>query len=425
MIMHLDLDTFFVSAHRTRDLSLNNRPVAVGGRSNLSIFQKEKVGIRLYNANQGAFVNPVFYHDRQTDFERFFVDHMPDGTQKVRGIVVTSSYEARAKGVKTGMPLAEALRLCPDMTVVVPDYFLYHDLSHRLHLFLQEQFPKLEQFSIDEFFGDLNGWVGEDDVLAYATHLKALIWERFRLPISIGISPAKWIAKLATKFAKPNGVYLVKRAEISDFIEDIPIKDFPGIGRGYAKRLEKHFIDTLGEASRNKQLFYSWKKPGKQLYHRIIGDDGEGISVRNDRKSIGISRTFDPICDKAEVLRRVLILARHIAFLVLRHHVNPTTYYLRLRFDSGVRQKGHITVDRLFHEKLCKDIFHRLFDQLHHGGGCIIKVSMSVSNFSYQKHTSFSLLHIDEDVTHKKLSDSLQMLRQKYSLDIVKNGSEL
>jgi DNA polymerase-4 len=425
MILHLDLDTFFVSAHRTCDISLNNRPVAVGGRSNLSIFNREKLGIRLYNANQGAFVNPVFYHDREIDFQRFFVDRLPDGTQKVRGIVVTSSYEARSKGVKTGMPLAEALRLCPELKVVVPNYFLYHDLSHRLHLFLQKEIPKLEQFSIDEFFGDLSGWVGEEEVFAYAGHLKALIWEKFRLPISIGISPAKWIAKLATKFAKPNGIYLVKREEIPTFIEDIPIKSFPGIGRGYAKRLEKHFITTLGEASRNKALFYSWKKPGKQLYHRIIGDDGETISTRNDRKSIGISRTFDPICHKEEVLRRILILARHISFLVLRHQVNPTTYYLRIRFDNGLRQKGHITVDRLFHEKLCKEMFHRLFYQLHQGMGCVVKVSMSVSNFSYQKRTAFSLLHIKEDMANKRVSDSLQKLRQKYSLDIVKNGSEL
>ncbi len=425
MILHMDLDTFFVSAHRTRDLSLNNRPVAVGGRSNLSIFEREKVGIRLYNANEGAFVNPVFYHDRKSDFHRFFVDRTPEGVEKIRGIVVTSSYEARARGVKTGMPLAEALRLCPNMVVVVPDYFLYHDLSHRLHCFLKEQIPQVEQFSIDEFFGDLNGWVGEEEVLAYATHLKALIWEKFRLPISIGISPAKWIAKLATRYAKPNGVFLVRKNEISDFIEDIPIRKFPGIGRGYAKRLEKHFITTLGEVSRSKKLLYSWKKPGIQLYHRIVGDDGERISAKSDRKSIGISRTFDPICKREEVLRRILILARHIAFLVLRHGVNPTTYSMRLRFDTGMRQKGHVTRDRLFHEKLCKETFHRLFEQLHTVNACVTKVSMSVSNFSYQKHTPFSLIEIAEDSVNRRLSDSLQQLRQKYSLDIVKNGSEL
>ena len=425
MLLHLDLDTFFVSAHRTRDRSLLNRPVAVGGRSNLKMFEREQVGMKLYHKNHGAFVHPVFYHDRKSDFTRFFVDHLPDGTQKIRGIVVTSSYEARAKGVKTGMPLAEALRLCPDMKVLVPDYLLYHELSHRLHLFLQQEIPQVEQFSIDEFFADLDGWVGEEEVLAYARQLKARIWDKFRLPISIGISPAKWIAKLATKYAKPNGLFLVRRDEIASFIEEIPVREFPGIGRGFSRRLEKHFIRTLGEASRSKALFYSWKKPGRVLYHRIVGDDGEGIACSGDRKSIGVSRTFDPICQRSEVLRRVIILSRHIVFMVFRYRVNPTTFYLRLRFDSGARMAERMTVDRLFSERLCKEVYQKLFDLLYTGGGCVTKMSLSVSNFASGKHKTLSLLELQNDLRYRRLSHSLQCLREKYSLDIIKNGSEL
>ena len=425
MILHLDLDTFFVSAHRTRDMTLNNRPVAVGGRSNLKIFEKQKAGIKLFNKNHGAFVNPVFYNDTAHTFQNFFVEQQRDGHEKVRGIVVTSSYEARAKGVKTGMPLAEALRLCPEMIILVPDYMLYHDLSYRLYSFLKLQMPHIEQFSIDEFFCDLNGWVREEDVFAYATHLKQLIWEKFRLPISIGASPAKWIAKLATKYAKPNGVKLVSKDEIASFIENIPIKAFPGIGRGYQRRLEKHFIETLGEASRHKALFYSWKKPGRVLYHRIVGDDHEGISVAQEQKSVGISRTFDPICDKKEVLRRIVILARHISFLVLRQSVHPTSYYLKVSFDQGQRLKKRVTVDRIFSETLCKELFCEMFSGDDVPLGCVTKISISVGNFSCQRRKALSLLSFKEDHDAYRLSQSLQRLREKYSLDIVKHGSEL
>ncbi len=425
MILHMDLDTFFVSAHRTQDNNLHNRPVAVGGRSNLKLFEKKRVDIKLYNANTGAFVNPVFYNDRQSDFQNFFVEHMQNGLEKIRGIVVTSSYEARAKGVKTGMPLAQALQLCPDMVVLVPDYLLYHDLSHRLHLFLQKELPSIEQFSIDEFFADLNGWIAPEEVFAYAEHLKLLIWEKFRLPISIGISPAKWIAKLATKFAKPDGIYMVQKEDIPSFIENVPVKSFPGIGRGYAKRLEKYFIYTLGEASRHKALFYSWKKPGKVLYNRIIGTDHEGISKSTDRKSIGISRTFDPICDKEEVLRRIMILSRYIVFLVFRHQVNPTTYYLKVGSDTGMRYKNYMTIDRLFSEQLCKQVFQKLFYTMDEQLGCVTKITMSVRNFTYQKRASLSLLEFSGDYMQKRLSLSLHTLREKYSLDIVKNGNEL
>jgi len=425
MIIHLDLDSFFVSAHRTLDLSLHDKPVAVGGRSNLKIFEKQKVGTKLYNTNVGAFVNPIFYHDKQDDFQSFFVDHNSDGSQKIRGIVITASYEARACGVKTAMPIAQALQLCPSLTVISPNYLLYHKLSYALYGYLQKEFPQVEQFSIDEFFADVDGWVRDEDVFAFASHLQASIYRKFKLPISIGISSGKWIAKLATNFAKPNGVKLVKTDEIAGFIEDIPIRSFPGIGNGYANRLDKYFITTLGEAIRRKELFYQWKKPGMQLYHRISGDDHEGIYQKSDRKSIGISRTFDPQIDRKEILRRIMIMARHVVFLVYGYGVNPTSYYLKIQYSFMGSVKKTKSVDRIFSEILCKEIFEKLFDKIDIHRESIIKITLSVSNFSNQKQKTLSLLDLDEDFQRKKISDTLQILRQKYSLDIIKTASEL
>jgi len=424
MILHLDLDSFFASAHRTVDSRLEGIPIAVGGRSNLKIFEKKQVGIKLYNTNSGAFVNPIFYNDKNIDFKTFFIDNI-EGKEKIRGIITTASYEARAYGVKTGMSVNEALGRCPHLVVIPPKYLLYHDLSHRLHLFLKREIPEIEQFSIDEFFGNVRGWIEEDDVLEFAYYLKKSIFEEFKLPISIGISSGKWIAKLATNHAKPDGVYMVKKGEISNFIEDIPINKFPGIGRGYENRLKKHFIFTLGDASQNKMLFYKWGKSGKQLYHRIVGDDYEGISKANDRKSIGISRTFDPIKSRDEVKRRISILARHIVFLVVKQNVNPTTYYIGVKYDYGARVKMRKTVDRVFNEKLCKDTFEEMFYEIDDFRGHITKLSMSVSNFSYQKNKSLSLIDFEEDNKHKKITASVQKLREKYSLDIIKSANEL
>jgi len=424
MILHLDLDSFFAAAHRTVDPSLLNIPIAVGGRSNLKIFEKKKVGIKLYNSNSGAFVNPIFYNDKDNDFKSFFVDQVK-GREKIRGIITTASYEARAYGVKTGMSVNEALGRCPNLKVMPPNYVLYHELSHSLHKFLKKEIPKVEQFSIDEFFGDVHGWIKEDEALEFANYLKESIDKEFKLPISIGISSGKWIAKLATNFAKPNGVHIVKKSEIPDFIKDIPIEEFPGIGRGFAKRLKKHFINTLGEASEHKTLFYSWKKPGIQLYHRIVGDDHEGINKANDRKSIGISRTFDPIKSRDEIQRRITILARHIIYLVLKQNVNPTTYYISIRYDYGARVKNGKTINRLFNEQLCKDTFLEMFKEMDTSMGYVTKLSMSVSNFSHQKHKILSLVDFEEDYKQKKITASLQKLREKYTLDIIKTGSEL
>ncbi len=425
MFLHLDLDTFFVSAHRIGDTSLLHRPVAVGGRSNLAIFESKQQGIKLYDNNSGAFVNPIFYHDKQNDFERFFIDIDKNGKRKIRGIVVTSSYEARALGVKTGMPLAQALSLAPNMLVLVPNYLLYHKLSFDLNRFLQKQIPKIEQFSIDEFFGDVSGWIEDERVFEWANWLKDEIYKEFSLPISIGISPAKWIAKLATKYAKPHGVYMVRKGEIREFIEDIPIDKFPGIGRGYKRRLDSYRIKTLGDASRAKSLFYSWKKPGIQLYNRIIGEDREGISPKNDRKSIGISRTFDPIYDHDEVLRRILIMARHIIYITLKLGVNPTSYYLRIRYENGLRYRTTKRVDRLFSERVCKEVFKELFEKRTMPVGGITKLSLSVYNFAKEQKRTLSLLDWQEDIVSSKVSKSMQNMREKYSLDIIKTGSEL
>jgi len=124
MFLHIDIDSFFVSAERSVDPTLKNIPVAVGGRSNLEIFNKKRTHIKLMNDNSGAFVAPVFYSDKQKSFQSFFVDKIA-GREKIRGIITTSSYEARAFGVKTAMPIALALQICPKLLVVPSNYPLY------------------------------------------------------------------------------------------------------------------------------------------------------------------------------------------------------------------------------------------------------------------------------------------------------------
>lgn len=151
--------------------------------------------------------------------------------------------------------------------------------------------------------------------------LKADIYTQFKLPISIGIAPSKWIAKVATEKAKPFGVHHVQN--IHEFIQEIPINEFPGIGKAFQQRLLAHNIKRLGEVEAHKDLFYSWGKIGIQLYERITGTDQSITTPKSSRKSIGISRTFDPICDTTEIRRRVAIMARHIVYMVIKHQVNP------------------------------------------------------------------------------------------------------
>jgi DNA polymerase-4 len=422
MFFHIDIDSFFASAERSVDEKLKGIAMCVGSRSNLEIFNKKRTHIKLIQENSGAFVTPVFYSDKKKTFENYFVDDI-DGRKKIRGIVTTASYEARAKGVKTAMPLAQALQLCPQMVVVPSNYPLYHTISHKMHNFMRAHVPKVEQFSIDEFFCDVSGWIDDDKVYNFAKELQEKIVKYFDIPVSIGISKAKWIAKLATESAKPYGVYEVK--DIDTYIENIPIKAFPGIGKGFQKRLGEHYISTLGDVKRHQSLFYTWKKPGIQLYKRVTGTDNEGISTRAERKSIGISRTFDAIDDKQEVKRRMMIMARHIVYMVMSIEVNPTTYYLKINYEYGVKVKQSITVDRIFSETLFKSILSQIYGTIYMVNKGAIKLSLNVSNFTSQHQKTLSLIELDADIVHQELSQKIQTLRERFGLDIIKTANEL
>ena len=422
MFLHIDIDSFFASAERTLNPDLTEVPIAVGSRSNLEIFNKKRTRIRLMDDNSGAFVAPVFYSDREKSFESYFVDEI-DGKRKIRGIITTASYEARAYGVKTGMPIAQALSLCPKLIVIPANYPLYHRLSHRLHQFMQAHIPLVEQYSIDEFFADLSGWVKDKEVAAFAQRLQQQIKREYGLPVSIGISRAKWIAKLATESAKPYGIYEVK--DIDAYIEHIPIEAFPGIGRGFGRRLQAHYIKTLGDVRRNRDLLYSWKKPGIRLYHRVTGTCNEGIEQRNDRKSIGISRTFDPIYNEDEIRRRIMIMARHIAYMAMNIEANPTLYYLKINYESGQRAKGTATVDRLFSEILFKEILLRLYDRIALQNIGVTKLTLNISNFTSHSHKTLSLLEYDRDLKAHRLSRQIHSARARFGLDILKTANEL
>jgi len=422
MFLHIDIDSFFASAERSVDASLKGIPMAVGSRSNLEIFNKKRTNIRLINDNSGAFVSPVFYSSQKKTFQSHFVDKI-DGKEKIRGIITTASYEARAYGVKTGMPIAQALQLCPQMVVVPSNYPLYHKLSHQIHHFMKAKIPKIEQFSIDEFFGDVSGWIPDNEVSTFAKSLQAEMMQRFDIPVSIGISHAKWIAKLATESAKPFGIYEVD--DIDAYIEHIPINAFPGIGKGFQKRLAKHYIKTLGEIKAHKPLFYRWGKPGIQLYHRVTGTCNEGIASRAERKSVGISRTFDPIYDTNEVRRRIMIMARHITYIVMQLEANPTTFYLKINYEYGIRAKSSESTNRLFSEQLFKHELSRMYDTIKQPGKGAVKLTVNVSNFTAHHTKTLSLLDLQEDTRAQQLTQKIHTLREKFGLDILKTADEL
>jgi len=411
MKIHLDLDSFFVSAHRIYDKSLLNKPVVVVKRNDKEIFKNQKAEV--LNLNKGAFTGDIVVSEIKDDKSYF----LEEG--KVRGIVVTASYEARELGIKTGTTLKEALEIYPNLIVLAPDYKLYHTLSYKLKEFLKTKIPAVEQFSIDEFFGDLEGWVSDEMAEEFCLNLQDEICKKFSLPVSIGIAKSKWIAKLATSYIKPKGV--LKIDNVDEFIKDIPIGKFPGIGKRIERRLKQKGILTLKDVKENKEYLYSWGKPGIELYKRVCGIDNEEVKEREKRKSIGISRRFDPVFCRRELIRRVHILCRYLSFLILKHKLNPTFYYLKIKYKDKTSSKAHVRIHRLFNELLLKEIMSMLFYRADEKEMAVISISISVSRF--KKETN--LFDYKEDFKFQKLNEAIFKIREKFGVASLVGAEEL
>jgi DNA polymerase-4 len=421
--IHIDIDCFFVSATRILYPKLENKPVAIGGRSDSKIFIKDTKKQILNLTNSGSFV-PRSNKDNKNSNDDINV--FKDENGKIRGILTTSSYEARAFGVKTAMNISHALMLCPKLIIKAPDMAYYKNLSNELHEFLQKRIPLVEKASIDEFYADLSGWVEDVDVEKFICNLKQEIKETLKLPVSIGASKTRYIAKLATSSAKPYGCKIVLQKDLDSFIHNIPVEDFAGVGKSMKLRLSSAQIHTLGQLKNRGGTLESWSPYAKELHKRVSGIADAPIITTRKRKSIGISRTFSKIFDRDECKRRVSILSRHLNFAILKLNVIPTVFHLTLSYEMGQSSHKNITICEVFTEKKFNDLVLKLFEKADIQKRLqIIRISINCSSFTRDSKKALSLIGFNEEKNMKKLTDETQKMREKYGIDILKWGSEL
>ncbi|MGJ0357820.1 DNA polymerase Y family protein [Aliarcobacter cryaerophilus] len=427
MKIHLDLDCYFVSAERTRYPFLKDKNVVVAKSSDKKIFSKDKKqGVIL--GDTGAF-NSVLEFKNSYDTNNIlkaWKNEFLDENGDIHGIVIAKSYECKTYGIKTGTPLKEAIHMCPNLIIIPSDHLFYQQLSQKLKTYLEFKIPVLEQYSIDEFFGDLNGWVKNSDTLEFIKDLRDDIKEKFDLPITIGASKSKWIAKLITDRIKPFGVYALEENRVLDYTKDIDVNDFPGIGRAISKKLADYRVKTLGELRARPNLLYLYGKTGVELYERICGTDNERVIPYSDRRGIGISRNFKAIIDRNEIYRRVMILARYLSYTITKLNLNPTTFYFKIRYEYGIKNSQSITENRLFNEKflidLAKFMIKKLDTRLNYK---IHYIAISSSNFASDHNIkTFCLIDYKKDLKYKALNENLLKVRDKYGIDIVKYASE-
>ena len=421
MFIHIDLDCYFVSAQRTLDKSLHNIPVAVGGKSNVDIFSKTIVK-RTMATNRASFSSKILDSEDENSSNDYFVDE----NNKIRGIITSASYEARAFGVKTAMSVNEALKLCPNLKMIPPKYNLYDELSSKLKELLELEIPLIEQFSIDEFFGDLTGYIKEDEAEDFARKLKDKIFKELNLPCSIGLANTKYLSKLMTNEAKPNNIKLLKKENIEEFTKNILIENFTGIGKSFCEKLSGYNIKTLGDIRKNKNLFYSFGKVGIDTYNRVCGIKDSKLNITKEKKSIGIGRSFDVVFNREELKRRVMILSRYLSFIVKKDGHNPLSFQIQIKYESNIKTKAQENSNKIFNEFDFKNSIINLFMQADkHRNHGVVQLYITVFNFAKKGEHTYNLFEYEDDLKKDKLSKNIQNLREKFGIDILKSAFEL
>ena len=421
MFIHIDLDCYFVSAQRTLDKSLHNIPVAVGGKSNVDIFSKTIVK-RTMATNRASFSSKILDSEDENSSNDYFVDE----NNKIRGIITSASYEARAFGVKTAMSVNEALKLCPNLKMIPPKYSLYDELSSKLKELLELEIPLIEQFSIDEFFGDLSGYIKEDEAEDFAKKLKDKIFKELNLPCSIGLANTKYLSKLMTNEAKPNNIKLLKKDNIEEFTKNILIENFTGIGKSFCEKLSGYNIKTLGDIRKNKNLFYSFGKVGVDTYNRVCGIKDSKLNITKEKKSIGIGRSFDVVFNREELKRRVMILSRYLSFIVKKDEHNPLSFQIHIKYESNIKTKAQENSNKIFNEFDFKNSIINLFMKADkHRNHGVVQLYITVFNFAKKGEHTYNLFEYEDDLKKDKLSKNIQNLREKFGIDILKSAFEL
>ncbi len=244
-ILHLDLDAFFVAVECLRNDSLRGKPLVIGGSSN-------------------------------------------------RGVVASCSYEARAFGVRSAMPMRQALLLCPDVIVLKGDMEAYSKQSKLVREVIEEQAPLFEQASIDEFYLDLTGMDKHFGCWKWSNELRTRIIHETGLPLSFGLSVNKTVSKVGAGEVKPNGTKLVPAGDEKLFLAPLPVGKIPQIGQETERRLALMGVRTCKILSEvpPRLLEREFGKPGLSMWKKANGEDNSPVVPYREQDSISSERTF-------------------------------------------------------------------------------------------------------------------------------------
>jgi DNA polymerase-4 len=266
---------------------------------------------------------------------------------KGRGVVAACSYEARAFGIHSALPIARAWRMCPEAVFLRPRFDRYAQVSTQVFTVLRRYTDLVEPLSIDEAFLDVTGSArlfGEAE--AIGRDLKGAIRAELGLVASVGVAPNKFVAKIASDLEKPDGFVTVVRDEVEAFLAPLPLTRLWGVGPKTAERLKRAGLRTIGDVARlgRANLEAMLGEAGAHFWALSRGEDDRVVVPESEAKSIGAETTFaEDVGDPALVQRTLLVLADRAAGRLRRHGLQAGGVTLKFR-DAAFHTVTRATV---------------------------------------------------------------------------------
>jgi DNA polymerase-4 len=379
-IIHLDMDAFYASVEMLDNPAFRGQPVIVGG-------------------------------------------------PKQRGVVSAASYEARKFGVHSALPMAMAMRLCPQGVFLPVRMSRYKEISDQIFEIFLRFTPLVEPLSIDEAFLDITASLrlfGPAEEIA--KQIKNRVRDEIGLTVSAGVAPSKLVAKIASDLNKPDGLTIVPEGKVQNFLDPLPIEKLWGVGKITQKDLSLLNVKTIGDLSRLPKdlLRRRFGQQGLQLYFLSKGIDDREVQPERMIKSIGREETFsEDILVKEKARKEILILSQRVARRLRRHGKAGRTITLKVTYDNFTRITRSLTLPEATDDgRNINRVSLDLLEKTEIGNRPIRLLGIYLSQLARPGEGQLSLFDQTNGIKKAdRLNQALDMIQDKYGDQAIRSGS--
>ncbi|MCM3790743.1 DNA polymerase IV [Domibacillus indicus] len=383
VIFHIDANAFFASVEIAENPALKDKPVIIAG-------------------------NP----------------------QERRGIVVAANYLCKHKGVYTTMALREALKLVPEAVVIKPNHALYKMYSKRIFAQIAEISPLIEYASIDEAYLDITACEHLGSPIDIATGIQKKIMDEFSIPLSIGIAPNKFLAKMASDMKKPLGITVLRKRDVERVLWSRPVVEAHGIGAKTAAKLMEHGIATMGDLAKAdvKKLQSIMGVRGIRMRERVNGIDDRPVDpeANTSYKSIGNSTTFpENLTEPAIIYAKLRLLARSVSERMKAKRAVSRTIQVMIRYsDFKTITRSQTLPAEIQEEEELLSAAEAIFFK-HWTGEPVRLLGITAQNAVHKQtlETQMDLFSFQEEADKlEPLVTTVEALKRKFGEGIIKKG---